>query len=116
MKRPLALREGMALTFTGDLTMSTFPMLRACAVLLAAALPALAAPPADPAQADAPVPALEYSSAFDGYTSFRQAELADWRGVNDAVGTFGGHMGHLPPAPDPGHAGHGMGHTMERTP
>lgn len=90
--------------------MSTYPMRRvcACAVLLAAVTPALAAPPASPEQPDTPVPALEYSSTFSGYTSFRQSELADWRGVNDAVGTLGGHM---PPEPDHSHAVHTMRHT-----
>lgn len=98
--------------------MSTYPMRRACAVLLAAALPALAAPPPAPDQAEAPVPTLEYASAFSGYSSSRQTELADWRGVNDAVGKLGGHMGHMPPTTPSGHGhdGHTMGHSMDHSP
>ena len=95
--------------------MFTCPMRRACAciVLLAATVPSLAAPPAVPDQAESPVPALEYSSTFLGYASFRQTELADWRGVNDAAGALGGHMGHMPPSAPPtnhDHAGHEGGH------
>ena len=58
---------------------------------LAAAQPAVAnTNPADPA---APVPVLEYESAFKGYRSFRETPLAPWRDVNDEVARVGGHLG-----------------------
>ncbi len=92
--------------------MSTYPMRRvcACAALLAAAAPALAMPPTAPEQADTQVPALEYRPAFDDYTPFRQTELADWRSVNDAVGSLGGHTGHRQPDTTADHDRHVQGY------
>lgn len=53
-----------------------------------------------------------YRSAFDGYRSFADEELRDWRSANKEVGAAGGHLGHRPgqdagrptPKPQPGPA------------
>lgn len=70
--------------------------------LLAATIP----PTADaadrrghPADADAPVPATVYQSAFAGYRSGGTEEKIDWRRANDAVRETGGHAGALKDAP-----------------
>jgi len=58
---------------------------------LAAAQPAASnTNPADPA---APVPALQYESAFTDYRGFRETPLVPWRDVNDEVARIGGHLG-----------------------
>ena len=55
----------------------------------------------NPLDAQAKVPAVEYRSAFEGYRSFAERDLRDWRSANDEVGAAGGHAGHKP--------GHGPG-------
>lgn len=60
---------------------------------LAAAQPAASHNnPVDPV---APVPALQYESAFKGYSGFRETPLAPWRDVNEEVARVGGHLGIL---------------------
>jgi hypothetical protein len=51
------------------------------------------APRADPTDSAAPVPALNYNSAFAGYRGYREEPLAPWRGVNEEVTRAGGHFG-----------------------
>ena len=58
--------------------------------------------PTDPA---APASPARYESAFDGYRSYKEEPIADWRGVNNEVGQIGGHMGIF--RGTGGHAGHG---------
>lgn len=55
----------------------------------------------------ASAPPFTYRSAFDGYRSFRDEPIADWRALNAEVGAAGGHMGIMGGAG--GHAGHGGG-------
>jgi len=57
--------------------------------------------PADPA---ARVPQAAYDSAFAGYTSYHEQDLAAWREVNDEVARIGGHVRMFGGT---GHAGHG---------
>jgi hypothetical protein len=54
--------------------------------------------PADP---QAPVPAVQYRSAFDGYQPFHEPALADWRRANEEMKRLGGHPGHAPQAKPP---------------
>lgn len=56
----------------------------------------------DPGNSAAPVPALNYHSAFAGYRSYREEPLAPWRGVNEEVTRAGGHSGIF----GGGHKGH----------
>lgn len=49
--------------------------------------------PLDPV---AKVPAVSFSSAFEGYLPFAEGELRDWRTANEEVGAAGGHAGHRP--------------------
>jgi hypothetical protein len=58
---------------------------------------------ANPASPDAVAPAVNYDSAFAGYTPYRDEKPAPWRDVNDEVGRVGGHIGIIGGA---GHAGH----------
>lgn len=44
----------------------------------------------------AAVPRLEYRSALEGYRSFVEEDLRDWRKSNEEVGMAGGHAGHRP--------------------
>ena len=68
--------------------------LAACAPLLAAAQAARPEPPKA-------TPQLTYQSAFADYKPYKEAPLANWRALNDAVaGAPGGASGH---------AGHSMG-------
>jgi len=62
--------------------------LSACAA--APRAPASAKNPADPA---AGITAPVYDSAFVGYQPYREPALADWRALNEEVGTVGGHAG-----------------------
>jgi hypothetical protein len=63
----------------------------ALAPLLAQAQQSMAKPhPADPM---ATVPAVQYESAFAGYTPYRDEKLASWRDVNDEAARVGGHIG-----------------------
>ena len=60
-----------------------------------AASPAAAVTPA-PQEAQAPVPATTYRSAFAGYRPAVEDEATPdqaWRAVNEKVGKAGGHMG-----------------------
>lgn len=74
----------------------------ACAALapLAAAQVQPQPSPADPA---ARVPAVNYESAFAGYFSYREQDVAPWREVNDEVARTGGHAGIFGSG---GHSGH----------
>lgn len=99
--------------------------MRTVLLLAASVIAAHAAAQADgralPTDPQAPVPGVQYRSAFTDYRSFREPEAADWREVNEQMRALGGHMGHAgrgkPPArpqagQDPqraapgGHAGH----------
>lgn len=55
--------------------------------------------------AAASTPPVSYQSAFDGYRSYREEPIADWRALNDEVGRVGGHIGIFRAAG--GHADHG---------
>lgn len=48
---------------------------------------------AEPTQAGARVPGLQYESAFRSYVPYREQPLEAWREVNDEVGRVGGHLG-----------------------
>jgi hypothetical protein len=76
------------------------------AVLLygAVLLPARAAEVPAAAQAAAPVPAIEYRSAFTGYMPWREQGPTSWREVNDEVARIGGHIGILRGTGHPGHS------------
>jgi hypothetical protein len=52
-------------------------------------------PPAKshPAVPGAAVPAVNYESAFAGYTPYRDEKLVSWRDVNDEAARVGGHIG-----------------------
>ena len=39
---------------------------------------------------------VEFRSVFEGYRSFADQELQDWRKANEEVGAAGGHAGHRP--------------------
>jgi len=56
--------------------------------------------PLDPA---AKAPPVGYRSAFEGYRTFADQELSDWRKANDEAGAAGGHAGHKP-GQEPGKA------------
>jgi|GEM_PF-1677726 hypothetical protein len=77
-----------------------------------AASPAASAPaPSSPQEAQAPVPATAYRSAFAGYRPAAEDDATPdqaWRAVNEKVGKAGGHMGMMKME------GHKMdGHKME---
>jgi hypothetical protein len=65
----------------------------ALAATVAGAAAAQSAAKPDPADPKARVPSLEYRSAFTGYRSYAEPELAPWRAANDEVGRVGGHVG-----------------------
>lgn len=65
---------------------------------LAVGLEAAAQSPLD---AGAPAPKIPYVSALAGYRAFGEVETADWRRLNDTVGTIGGHAGSIGNAPSP---------------
>ena len=73
-------------------------------------------PPSAPQEAQAPVPATQYRSAFDGYRPAAEDDATPdqtWRALNQKVGDAGGHMGMMKMD---GHTmpGHKMeGHKME---
>ncbi|OEZ67435.1 hypothetical protein JAB5_36390 [Janthinobacterium sp. HH103] len=53
-------------------------------------------PPSAPQEAQAPVPAATYRSAFAGYRPAAEDDATPdqtWRAVNEKVGKAGGHMG-----------------------
>lgn len=62
-------------------------------LLPVAALAQQPAARANPAPPDAAVPAVNYDSAFAGYTPYRDEKLASWRDVNDETARVGGHLG-----------------------
>jgi len=66
------------------------------ALLLAGAASAQSAGRASAADPQIRVPQVEYRSAFEGYRSFTEEDLRDWRKSNDEVGAAGGHLGHRP--------------------
>ena len=73
-----------------------FSLALAAGVALAAAAPASAQTVVAPQEAQAPVPATQYRSAFDGYRPAAEDDATPdqtWRAVNDKVGKAGGHMG-----------------------
>src|SRR5690349_15251967 len=76
-----------------------YPHLHAAAFALLAAMTPLAAAAADrrphPADADAPVPAAVYHSAFTEHRKPAADGKIDWRRANDAVREAGGHAGAL---------------------
>jgi len=49
--------------------------------------------PLDP---KAKAPAVEFRSALEGYRTFAEQDLRDWRKANEEVGAAGGHAGHKP--------------------
>lgn len=49
----------------------------------------------------AAAPTIDYRSAFDGYNTWRDEPLRDWRKLNDDMRRLGGHAGHLRGAPEP---------------
>lgn len=51
------------------------------------------APQPNPADPKAPVPPVEYRSAFADYRPYHEPEIAPWRAVNEEVGRVGGHLG-----------------------
>ena len=75
-------------------------MHRSMFVALAALAAGAAAAQSDgrpkPLDAQAKVPAAEYRSAFEGYRTFAEQDLRDWRKANEEVGAAGGHAGHKP--------------------
>jgi hypothetical protein len=83
--------------------MKALIVIAACAALapLAAAQRQPQPNPADPAVR---VPSMNYESAFAGYISYRQQDVAPWRDVNDEVARTGGHTGIFGGARDSGHA------------
>lgn len=66
------------------------------ALLLAGATSAQSEGRPNPADPQIKVPQVEYRSAFEGYRSFAEEDLRDWRKSNDEVGAAGGHLGHRP--------------------
>ena len=50
----------------------------------------------DPRDAKAKAPPVEFRSAFEGYRSYAEQDLRDWRKSNEEVGAAGGHAGHRP--------------------
>ncbi|MNM35335.1 hypothetical protein D3C81_460260 [compost metagenome] len=98
-----------------------FSLALAAGVALAAAAPASAQSVVAPQEAQAPVPATQYRSAFDGYRPVAEDDATPdqtWRALNQKVGDAGGHMGMMKMDGHtmPGHKmeGHKMdGHKME---
>lgn len=67
----------------------------AAAAIAQLAVGQTAAPDINPADPRATTVPAHYQSAFSGYRPYRDAELADWREVNDRVRTDqGAHVGH----------------------
>lgn len=69
-------------------------VLGALAMAIASAAAAQNAPPRDPKDPSAAVPAITYRSAFEGYQPFVDQEVQSWRKANDEVGAAGSHKGH----------------------
>ena len=53
-------------------------------------------PRPDPADQATRTPQSAYRSAFEGYRSFSDAEVARWREANEEMGRLNGHVGHVP--------------------
>jgi hypothetical protein len=53
------------------------------------------APPPDPADAKASVPASRYDSVFGSYLAYQEQQPGRWREHNDEMDRVGGHAGHL---------------------
>jgi len=66
------------------------------ALLFAGAAAAQSAGRASPLDPQAKAPPVEFRSAFEGYRSFVEQDLRDWRKANEEVGTAGGHAGARP--------------------
>jgi hypothetical protein len=89
-------------------------ILFALAAMTAGAVAAQQPPRPDPADPNAPVPSIEYRSAFTDYRPYSEPELAAWRAANQAVAAAGGHVGiarsqgkaDKPAAKPPAHEGH----------
>lgn len=88
-------------------------------VVALALLPAAAFARQGPADANAPVPAPVYISAFAGYRPASDEQAAPdqvWRRANEEAGNADAHAMPAAPAetrqPDP-HAGHGSHHNMQ---
>lgn len=80
----------------------------------------------DPGDAKAVAAPMQYRSAFADYRAYKEPEIANWRDLNEAVRSAGGHAGlvakpsssarearprevgpsEAAPKPAPGHAGH----------
>jgi hypothetical protein len=84
----------------------------ACAALapLAAAQQQPQPNAADPAVR---VPPVNYESAFVGYVSYREQDVAPWRDRNDEVARTGGHAGIFGSA---GHSGHAPAKPTAKSP
>jgi hypothetical protein len=57
----------------------------------------------DPADPDAPAPAVRYDSAFGNRRNLPEDKSTPdkvWRAANDQVGKLGGHAGHMQETPD----------------
>ena len=70
--------------------------LATCVALAALPLAAVAQSQPAPQEAQAPVPAATYRSAFTGYRPAAEEDATPdqaWRALNDKVGKAGGHMG-----------------------
>jgi hypothetical protein len=50
----------------------------------------------DPRDPKAKVPPVEFRTAFEGYQSYAEPDLRDWRKSNEEVGAAGGHAGQRP--------------------
>ena len=72
------------------------PLVVLPALLLAGPAAAQGGGRTNPADPQADVPQVEYRSAFDGYRTFAEDGLRDWRKSNDEVGAASGHAGHHP--------------------
>ncbi|TAK88073.1 MAG: hypothetical protein EPO20_01160 [Betaproteobacteria bacterium] len=87
----------------------------ALAMIVAGAAAAQNAPQANPRDPKAPVPPLEYRSAFADYRPYKEPEVAPWRDANEEVGRVGGHLGIVRGQQEAAKAGpkppmHGMQH------
>lgn len=66
------------------------------ALLLAGCAATQGSSRANPPDAAAKAPAVEYRSALEGYRRFADQDVGNWRRANDEVGAAGGHAGHKP--------------------
>ncbi len=71
-----------------------FALLAGPALLLAGCSAPQADGRPDPRDARAAAPAVQFSSAFEGYRPFAEQEMQDWRSANEQVGAAGGHGAH----------------------